>query len=115
MCVRDFNEVLFDFEHVSATKRRASDMASFGEALKECGLCDLGFQGELLTWNNKQNGEGSVQCRLDRACTNPLWRSMFPAGYVEVLDFWGSDHRVLVIDMEERPPAVPSRSALRKR
>lgn len=43
LCVDDFNEVLFDFEHVSRSNQRASDMARFGEALENSGLCDLGF------------------------------------------------------------------------
>ena len=115
MCAGDFNEVLFDFEHVSRARRRASDMSKFAEALEDCGLVDLGFQGELLTWNNMQSGAQNVQCRLDRACANPAWKSLFPAGFVEVLDYWGSDHRVLLIGTEERPPVVSARAISRNR
>lgn len=39
----------------------------------------------------------------------------FPGEFLEVLDFWGSDHRVLLIDTENHPTILPSRSYSRRR
>ena len=42
-------------------------MQEFRETLLQCGLMDLGFQGNIFMWSNGREGEGFVQERLDRA------------------------------------------------
>lgn len=37
VCVGDFNEVLFDLEHVRSKRQCVSDMARFAEALEDVG------------------------------------------------------------------------------
>ncbi|KAK4857823.1 hypothetical protein QYF36_006836 [Acer negundo] len=42
----------------------------FRQAVEDCNLMDLGFNGPRHTWNNKREGKSNVQERLDRFLTN---------------------------------------------
>ena len=53
-------------------------MNNFRSTLLHSGLIDLGFTGNMFTWNNGRGGDDFVQLRLDRACTTVEWRSLFP-------------------------------------
>ena len=53
-------------------------MQQFRATLLQCRLVDLGFQGNIYTWNNGRDGDDFVQERLDRACATVEWRDMFP-------------------------------------
>jgi hypothetical protein len=44
MVVGDFNECLWQEEHISWTPRSVNQMDDFREALFDCNLSDLGFQ-----------------------------------------------------------------------
>ena len=67
LCYGDFNEILTMEEKQGGLIRPLRPMQEFREALLQCGLVDLGFQGNIFTWSNGQEGEGFVQERLDRA------------------------------------------------
>ena len=53
LVVGDFNEALWNFEHMSATPRPEAQMVAFRDALEICGLVDLGFIGVPFTYDNK--------------------------------------------------------------
>jgi hypothetical protein len=70
--------------------------------VEECDLHDLGFSGDVFTWQNKQTkGSSHIQERLDRALTNPEWRMKCPFVQVKNADPYHSDHRHVIIDTEE--------------
>ena len=60
-------------------------MQDFREALLFCGLVDLGFKGNIFTWDNGRGGNELVQERLDRAYANYEWRAIFPHAKVSHL------------------------------
>lgn len=37
---------------------------------------------------------------LDRVVTNDEWINIFPKSRTLILDFWGSDHRVIHVDLQ---------------
>lgn len=74
-------------------------MTNFGEVLNQCYMMDLGFQGPFFTWNNKQMAPGNIQKRLDRFLANFSWKSMFHDAQVTHLDYFGSEHRMLKLDL----------------
>uniref|UniRef100_A0A8R7K0T9 Endonuclease/exonuclease/phosphatase domain-containing protein n=1 Tax=Triticum urartu TaxID=4572 RepID=A0A8R7K0T9_TRIUA len=45
LVVGDFNEVLWDYEHLSETPRSHGQMIAFRDVLEACDLSDLGFSG----------------------------------------------------------------------
>jgi hypothetical protein len=49
----DFNEVLWQEEHLSCTPRPTSQMEAFREVLHDCHLTDLGFSGVPYTYDGE--------------------------------------------------------------
>ena len=67
-----------------------------------CDLHDLGFIGDVFTWQNKQTKGSTHICeRLDRAVANPEWRMKFQLVHVKNGAPYHSDHRPVIIDTEE--------------
>ena len=74
----DFNEELWQGEHLSRTPRAEGQMLAFRDCLLLCELEDLGFTGDPYTYNNGQDWYRNIQVRLDRAtCTN-TFLNLFP-------------------------------------
>jgi hypothetical protein len=73
----DFNEALWQEEHLSCTPRHTSQMDAFREVLYDCELTDLGFSGVPYTYDNKRARRANVRVRLDRAVACPAWRDLF--------------------------------------
>ena len=53
---------------------------------------DLGFQGNIFTWNNGRPRDAFVQERLDRACATVEWKEIFLVARVTHLQSFYSDH-----------------------
>jgi hypothetical protein len=53
LVIGDFNEVLWDFEHLSSHRRPARYMLDFREVLSYCDLHDVGYMGVPWTFDNK--------------------------------------------------------------
>lgn len=75
--------------------KRLSQMLEFMDTLDSCGLRDLGYRGTTFTWNDKRSLPYQIQERLDRAVDTTDWIDMFTDAVVWNLDFFGSDHRLL--------------------
>ncbi|KAK3211112.1 hypothetical protein Dsin_015818 [Dipteronia sinensis] len=97
----DFNEVCYDSEKSWGLRKRWSAMSDFREALEDSKLEDMGFQGPKYTWSNKREGTGLIMERLDRGMCNEEWRTLFPFFSVRHLDFWGSDHRPILLEFSD--------------
>lgn len=78
-------------------------MINFWEAVFDNDLSDLSHEGPLYTWSNKQDGIKHIQERLDRylACDN--LRKISPNASVNHLGFNGSDHRPILLNLQDRP------------
>ena len=96
----DFNEILMLDEKLGGGGRQESLMANFRTALADCGLKDLGYLGPKFTWNNRRASPHFVQERLDRCVGNASWYSLFPLYSVKHLNYWKSDHRPIVLEIE---------------
>jgi exonuclease III len=97
----DFNEILDQTEKEGSIIRRESQMMRFREALEDCHLGDLGYQGSFFTWSNKRSDDSYTKERLDRAVANTEWCSIFPKVMVSVLAARTSDHSPLIISFDE--------------
>ena len=76
-------------------------MMEFRSTLLHYGLVDMGFQGNIFTWNNGRPGEEFVQERLDKACATLEWRAMFPHAKVIHLQSIYSDHIPILINLSK--------------
>jgi len=89
-----FNEILYAHEKEGGRQRGQQFMDNFRDALQECGVEDLGFEGDRFTWrNNNHRIEGYIRERLDRAVANHEWLEMFPN--VKIIN---RDPAILTID-----------------
>ncbi|XP_074318546.1 uncharacterized protein LOC141655359 [Silene latifolia] len=77
----DFNVVRCPEEKLSSTPPVLHDMVTFNSCLSDCQLDDISSTGYDLTWNNKQEPQTRVWCKLDRALVNPSWLSTYPASF----------------------------------
>ncbi|PON31365.1 Endonuclease/exonuclease/phosphatase [Parasponia andersonii] len=75
--------------------RAWTEMNKFQAALDCCHLQDIGHAGPKLTWDDRQEGLGNIQERLDQFTGTSPWQSLFPSFRDFYEDYWGSDHRVV--------------------
>lgn len=90
----DFNEILTNSEKYGGLLRGASPMARFRSALVDSDLMDMGFVGSKFTWSNRYTKE-----RLDRSCSTPSWKSLYPCSRTFILPPSTSDHNPLLIEV----------------
>jgi hypothetical protein len=107
----DFNEALWQEEHLSCTPRAVGQMEAFREVLFDCDLTDLGFSGVPYTYDNKRAGRANVRVRLDRAVACPAWRDMFADTRVQHLTSPVSDHCPVLVQLEQEVRVFPRRPA----
>jgi hypothetical protein len=99
LCVGDFNEVLMEGEKECGPKRNQVCMDRFKEALEDCDLNDLGFEGDPFTWRNNSHTSQHYICeRLDRAVARGEWISKFPLYRVINGEPRHLDHRPVIVD-----------------
>jgi hypothetical protein len=106
LVVGDFNEALWQEEHLSYTARSVSQMDAFREVLFDCNLTDLGFSGVPYTYDNKRSGRPNVRVRLDRAVACPAWRDRFSDSQVQHLTSPVSDHCPILLQIEKEVRAT---------
>ncbi|XP_073362462.1 uncharacterized protein [Aegilops tauschii subsp. strangulata] len=97
LVAKDFNEAMWDFEHLSSTPRPRNQMVAFRECLEDCQLADLGFSGHPFTYDNKRGGRANVQVRLDRAVADNQWHDLFPECKVSHLTSPCSNHCPIIL------------------
>ncbi|KAL0432445.1 UNVERIFIED_CONTAM: putative mitochondrial protein [Sesamum latifolium] len=100
---RDFNEILDQSEKMGGPPRPSWQIWNFRSALDRCALSDLGFTGPLFTWCNGHSSPSSVRKRLDRACANLGWTTLFPNVSVKHEPTNCSDHAALLIRLTDIP------------
>ncbi|KAF4390039.1 hypothetical protein F8388_002981 [Cannabis sativa] len=56
-------------------------------------------QRNLFTWTNRQKPPHHTQERIDWCLSNEAWDAIFPASHLNHGDFFGSDHRPLILNL----------------
>ncbi|KAJ4824519.1 hypothetical protein Tsubulata_020714 [Turnera subulata] len=101
MLAGDFNALLCSTERLPRGNSRSGGIRDFQSCVLNTGLLDLGFSGPKFTWHR-----GQLKQRLDRMLANPLWANQFPQAGVYHLPFFNSDHRPLLIKLEDRMKGI---------
>jgi len=91
----DFNEILFHHEKEGGRARPQGHIQAFQDALADCGLADIGYTGDIFTWQR-----GKIRERLDRGVANPEWNIMFPNARLVNGEMVKSDHRPLIVNTD---------------
>jgi hypothetical protein len=108
--IGDFNEALWQEEHLSCTPQPVSQTEAFREVLFDCNLTDLGFSGVPYTYDNKRVGRANVRVHLDRAIACPTWRDLFADTKVQHLTSPVLGHCPVLMQVEQEirvPPRQP--------
>ena len=97
----DFNEIQFDSEKLGGARKSWRQMNEFREAMEESGLEDMGCLGPVFTWSSKREDDAMILERLDRGLCNKDWKLLFPNSNMHHLDFGGSDHCPLLLEVKK--------------
>ncbi|KAF4392031.1 hypothetical protein F8388_004360 [Cannabis sativa] len=98
LCIGDFNEIVSLAEKVGGRTRCTAAMEDFKEVIDDCGLIDFCSVKTELTWCNEHQSNQIME-RLDRGLCNEEWLRCFEGADIQVLDWWESDHRPLIVDL----------------
>lgn len=97
LCLGDFNKILTLDEKQGCIPRPLNLMDEFWITLLQCRLVDLGYHGNMFTWENGWPSDAFVQERLDRACTIIDWMDIFPHWCITHLQVSYSNHVSLLL------------------
>ncbi|KAL4281612.1 hypothetical protein GQ457_03G016410 [Hibiscus cannabinus] len=92
----DFNVILHADERRGGSDSHIQGSRPFADFLFQTGLSYMGFRGPPFTWSR-----GNLYQRLDRCLANNSWIAQFPKSHVCHLEKNGSDHRPLLLCMDE--------------
>jgi endonuclease/exonuclease/phosphatase family metal-dependent hydrolase len=92
----DLNDILYQFEKEGGRSRPAHCMQAFRDAIEDCNLVDMRYIGDKFTWQR-----GDIRERLDRGLANKAWNMKFPDASLHHLDYYRSDHRPILMCIEE--------------
>jgi endonuclease/exonuclease/phosphatase family metal-dependent hydrolase len=100
LCLGDFNDILAESEKKGGNRRSFDQLRIGRRVVDDCNLIDMGFLGYPFTWSNGREGADHIQCRLDRALASEDFINRFSPTRVTHLPRYGSDHSVLLIELE---------------
>ncbi|XP_071932995.1 uncharacterized protein [Coffea arabica] len=92
MVAGDLNIISNVNERSGGAPPNPRNMEDFNEAVFNCGLSDVGFEGSQFTWTNSVEWQ-----HLDRALNNGAWNELFQCSKVFHLSRGHLDHAPLMI------------------
>ncbi|KAK2424153.1 hypothetical protein QL285_034543 [Trifolium repens] len=110
LCFGDLNDIISAEEKKGGLARSHGQLEVGRQAVLDCHLTDLGFEGYPLTWSNGRHDNDNIQCRLDRVMASDGFINRFSPIRVLHLPRYGSDHAALIITLE-----APSQQEQRRR
>ncbi|KAF5450314.1 hypothetical protein F2P56_030677 [Juglans regia] len=93
----DFNIIREDRERVGGCPRAAQAMDDFNLCIDQCGLVELNYHGNPLSWCNGQEGVSRKWARLDRVLMNMAFSDRFNLAQMEYIKRKTLDHSPMVI------------------
>ncbi|XP_074322934.1 uncharacterized protein LOC141659900 [Apium graveolens] len=100
--IGDFNDIVSMDEKRGGQRQPRRLMEGFSEAIMDCGLHDLGFSGDIFTWERSRGKETWIQERLDRGMATSRWTEMFPLAEVKILEVTTSDHMPILLQLNRQ-------------
>ncbi|KAG7557763.1 Zinc knuckle CX2CX4HX4C [Arabidopsis suecica] len=96
----DFNEIKSNDEKVGGARRPDWQFANFQRMINISGLHEIRTFGGQYTWIGNRSC-GTIKSKLDRALATADWHEKYPKAHVQLLDWYGSDHRPLLLQTED--------------
>ncbi|XP_060961152.1 uncharacterized protein LOC133031663 [Cannabis sativa] len=95
----DFNEIISHLDKLGGPLKNETQIDDFRTAIDKSGLQELNFDGNRFTWHNNNTNGTNVKERLDYGFINSMWFNNFNVPTVSHLDFFQSDHRALLVQI----------------
>ncbi|KAF8105903.1 hypothetical protein N665_0152s0038 [Sinapis alba] len=99
MICGDCNEITRPEEKKGGRVRSLSSVQNFNTMIEICGMEDLQFKGNQLSWVGRRRTE-IIECCLDRVLVNSEWKNKYPFSDTEYLELAESDHRPMIISID---------------
>ncbi|KAI9181333.1 hypothetical protein LWI28_013917 [Acer negundo] len=117
VCMGDYNDTQYNCENRGGLRKSWKAMSDFHEAMVDSGLEDIGFKSLIFTWSNKREGDVMILERLDRGLCNRGWKNLFSNSIIHHLEFWGLDHRPLVLEVQKNgsSPVFGNKARVKRR
>jgi exonuclease III len=93
----DFNINLSSREKYGGNPIDNNITSLFRSTLTLCGLQDLGYEGDIFTWTNKNQGDQLIKARLDRFLATSEWINCYPNYTNHHLIRYKSDHSPIML------------------
>jgi hypothetical protein len=100
----DFNIILNNEEKLGGNAIDQNIISTFRDTINVCNLQDLGYNGEIFTWINRQDDQRHTKARLDRFFASEGWIHSFPHHKNSHLVRYSSDHCPLLLEFSPNPP-----------
>ncbi|XP_074287960.1 uncharacterized protein LOC141613122 [Silene latifolia] len=101
VCIADFNKITYSTE-MKGGSRPQWQMNNFRNALDDCVLRCISWEGYNFSFDNGQIGEANRQSMLDRAVCSGHWADLFPFARLYYLAREWSDHAPIKLVLNRR-------------
>ncbi|XP_042942674.1 uncharacterized protein LOC122276843 [Carya illinoinensis] len=102
MVLGDFNIIINDLERRGGRPPLTLAMEEFNGWVDSCGILDMPFRGNSLSWCNGHLGNSRHWARLDRFFLNIAALAVFPDANMEYLARTSSDHAPMAVSLENQ-------------
>jgi len=109
LALGDFNEILFHHEKEGGRARSNSQLQAFHTALMDRELADIGYSGDVYTWQR-----GKIRERLDMGVANTQWNILFPNVELVNGEMVKSDHRPIIVNTTGASGQILQREGTRR-
>ncbi|XP_074337072.1 uncharacterized protein LOC141674252 [Apium graveolens] len=100
--IGDFNDLMTADEKEGGQSHPRNLLSGFSDAITDCGLLDLGYEGEQFNWERFRGTDRWVVERLDKGFANKEWIELFPNAIVQVHEVSTSDHKPLSLQLNRQ-------------
>jgi hypothetical protein len=94
----DFNIITNNGEKMGGNAYDHNIMSLFYDTINNCALQDLGYEGEIFTWTNRQDDNQHIKARLDRFLASEDWITTFPSYQNTHLIRYSSNHCPILLE-----------------
>ncbi|XP_060959129.1 uncharacterized protein LOC133030409 [Cannabis sativa] len=99
LLVGDLNEIFSNEHKNGGPLRNEAHMRDFRTTMDKCFLNELPYTGEDYTWAKNKKNNAALKERLDWCLINNVWKDHLPLPTITHLDYFGSDHRAISVDV----------------
>ncbi|KAL2933763.1 Histone-lysine N-methyltransferase H3 lysine-36 and H4 lysine-20 specific [Bienertia sinuspersici] len=101
----DFNEIVSTSEKEGGAMRSEKHMDGFREVIDKCQLRDMGFKGNIFTWQRGNSLRTWVRERLDWFLASEGWCELIPNTEVIHFPIYRSDHAQILLEADRNAPS----------